>query len=201
MRKKVEHLLRRSEWNELTDVRNGDVIACLVDGELVEGKVRVSPKDMSDQLYGRDMQLCASSHIMLMAPKIYTVEPWIGSSINEYGVLRMKELLIGLYHDYMVISQTKDQLAAKLPDFLSAKDRYNHSISKLNERRVTLKGSFKAGIISQKEYLLEQDKIRTAVRNAMQVLEEDFHDLFSSILSDCVHCDNLMLVIENLSLQ
>jgi hypothetical protein len=201
MREKVNDLLRRSEWNELTDVRHGDVIACLVDGELVEGKVSVSPKDLSVQLYGRDMQLCASAHIMLMAPKIYTVEPWIGSSVNDYGILRLKELLIGLYHDYRVISQVRGRLAAILPDFLAAKDRYNHSISKLNERRSALKKSFKACAITQREYMLEVNKVRKAVQDAMQVLKEDFQNMFSPMLSDCVHCDNLMQVIENLPLQ
>lgn len=198
MRQSAIDLLKRSEWEELTDVRHGDIIACKVDNDMVEGVVSVTPKDLSVSLYGRDIRLQSSSHIMLMAPKIYTVDPRTGSSANDFAILRLKELLIGIYHDYKIISDAKEQVIALIPTFRSAKERCDTAISGLHKRRAFFKKSFKTGSISQQEYMQELDIIRTVVQEEKETLRKNFLDIFSPILSDCVHCDNLMQSIENL---
>ena len=87
MREKVIKYLNASCWEDLTDVRSGDIIPCMIDGQMIEAVVYASPKDITVSLYGVKPKLQASSHIMLMAPKIYTVEPWSGSGLNDYGIL------------------------------------------------------------------------------------------------------------------
>ena len=128
MREKVIKYLNASRWEDLTDVRSGDIIPCVIDGQMIEAAVHASPKDITVSLYGIKPKLQASSHIMLMAPKIYTVEPWNGSNLNDYGVLRAKELLAGLYHDYKIITGNLEQIRILLPKFTSAKERCSQSI-------------------------------------------------------------------------
>lgn len=200
MRQSAIDLLKRSEWEELVDVRHGDIIACLIDGDLVEGVVRVTPKDLSVSLYGRDIPLLTSSHIMLMAPKIYTVDPWPGSRANDFGILRLKELLVGLYHDYKIILGIKDQIISRIPEFQEEKDRHNAALSELSRRRSSLKKSFKAGSIPQKDYMRELNVIKTGIHEETMLLRKNFQKIFSPMLSDCVHCNNLMQAIENLPL-
>ena len=196
MREKVIHYLSTSTWKDLTDVRSGDIIPCVICDEMIEGLVYVSPKDINITLHGVKPQLRASSHIMLMAPKIYTVDPFTGSRLNEYGVLRLKELLAGLYHDYRIIRDNEDKIAGLLPEFISARYKYRQEISRQQKRKASLKKSFKDGQLSQKEYMQEVAKIKTCLHDEKVNLDRKFKEIFTPILSECVHCDNLMEAVE-----
>lgn len=188
-----------SDWESLTDVRDGDIIPCIIDGEMVEGIIHASPKDISVMLYDRDLPLRASSQIMMMAPKIYTEEPWKGARLNEYGIQRVKELLVGLYHDYRIITCRREQLCALLPEFVSERRRYSYAMCQKDVRKASLKETFKAGGISQQEYTLELRKIREWELEENAMIEGRFHEIFGKLLADCVNCDNLMDIIENLT--
>lgn len=198
MREKVIKYLNTSSWEDLTDVRSGDIIPCVIDGKMIEAAVYASPKDITVSLYGIKPKLQASSHIMLMAPKIYTVEPWDGSNLNDYGVLRAKELLAGLYHDYKIITGNLEQIRILLPKFTSAKERCSQSISQLTKRKASLKKSFKAGGLTQHEYMGELENIKSSIQEEEMLLSKTFKEIFSPILSECEHCNNLMEAIETL---
>ena len=198
MREKVIQYLNASSWEDLTDVRSGDIIPCMIDGEMIEAAVYASPKDITVTLYGIKPQLKISSRIMLMAPKIYTVDPWNGSRLNDYGILRVKELLAGLYHDYKIITSHLEQIRNLLPEFSCAKDKYRESILQMTKRKHSLKKSFKAGGLSQKQYMQELADIKSAMQEEERILYGNFKGIFSPILSECVHCNNLMESIETL---
>lgn len=198
MREKVIQYLNASSWGDLTDVRSGDIIPCMIDGEMIEAAVYASPKDITVTLYGIKPQLKISSHIMLMAPKIYTVDPWDGSRLNDYGILRVKELLAGLYHDYKIITSHLEQIRNLLPEFSCAKEKYRESILQMTKRKHSLKKSFKAGGLSQKQYMQELADIKSAMQEEERILYGNFKEIFSPILSECVHCNNLMESIETL---
>lgn len=198
MREKVIKYLNASNWEDLTDVRSGDIIPCVIDGQMIEAAVYASLKDITVSLYGIKPKLQASSHIMLMAPKIYTVEPWDGSNLNDYGVLRVKELLAGLYHDYKIITDNLEQIRILLPKFTSAKERCSQSISQLTKRKASLKKSFKAGGLTQHEYMGELENIKSSIQEEEMLLSKTFKEIFSPILSECEHCNNLMEAIETL---
>ena len=198
MREKVIKYLNDSSWEDLTDVRSGDIIPCVIDGQMIEAAVYASPKDITVSLYGIKPKLQASSHIMLMAPKIYTVEPWNGSNLNDYGVLRAKELLAGLYHDYKIITGNLEQIRILLPKFTSAKERCSQSISQLTKRKASLKKSFKVGGLTQHEYMGELENIKSSIQEEEMLLSKTFKEIFSPILSECEHCNNLMEAIETL---
>ena len=198
MREKVIKYLNDSSWEDLTDVRSGDIIPCVIDGQMIEAAVYASPKDITVSLYGIKPKLQASSHIMLMAPKIYTAEPWDGSNLNDYGVLRAKELLAGLYHDYKIITGNLEQIRIQLPKFTSAKERCSQSISQLTKRKASLKKSFKAGGLTQHEYMGELENIKSSIQEEEMLLSKTFKEIFSPILSECEHCNNLMEAIETL---
>ena len=198
MREKVIKYLNASNWEDLTDVRSGDIIPCVIDGQMIEAAVYASPKDITVSLYGIKPKLQASSHIMLMAPKIYTVEPWDGSNLNDYGVLRAKELLAGLYHDYKIITGNLEQIRILLPKFTSAKERCSQSISQLTKRKASLKKSFKVGGLTQHEYMGELENIKSSIQEEEMLLSKTFKEIFSPILSECEHCNNLMEAIETL---
>ena len=135
---------------------------------------------------------------MLMAPKIYTIDPWAGSRLNDYGILRVKELLAGLYHDYKIITSHLEQIRNLLPEFSCAKEKYRESISQTTKRKRSLKKSFKAGGLSQKQYMRELADMKSAMQEEKRILYSNFKEIFSSILSECVHCNNLMESIETL---
>ena len=198
MREKVIQYLNASSWGDLTDVRSGDIIPCIIDDQMIEAAVYASPKDITVSLYGVKPKLQASSHIMLMAPKIYTVEPWNGSNLNEYGVLRVKELLAGLYHDYKIITGNLEQIRNLLPKFTSARERCRQSISQLAKRKASLKKSLKAGGLSQQEYMHELEGIKSAMEEEEIAISKTFQEIFSPVLSECNHCDNLMEAVETL---
>ena len=198
MREKVIQYLNASSWGDLTDVRSGDIIPCMIDGEMIEAAVYASPKDITVTLYGIKPQLKISSHIMLMAPKIYTIDPWDGSRLNDYGILRVKELLAGLYHDYKIITSHLEQIRNLLPEFSCAKEKYRESILQMTKRKHSLKKSFKAGGFSQKQYMQELADIKSAIQEEERILYGNFKGIFSPILSECVHCNNLMESIETL---
>ena len=198
MREKVIQYLNASSWEDLTDVRSGDIIPCMIDGEMIEAAVYASPKDITVTLYGIKPQLKISSHIMLISPKIYTVDPWDGSRLNDYGILRVKELLAGLYHDYKIITSHLEQIRNLLPEFSCAKEKYRESILQMTKRKHSLKKSFKAGGLSQKQYMQELADIKSAMQEEERILYGNFKEIFSPILSECVHCNNLMESIETL---
>jgi hypothetical protein len=198
MREKVIQYLNASSWEDLTDVRSGDIIPCMIDGEMIEAAVYASPKDITVSLYGVKPQLKISSHIMLMAPKIYTIDPWDGSRLNDYGILRVKELLAGLYHDYKIITSHLEQIRNLLPEFSCAKEKYRESILQMTKRKHSLKKSFKAGGLSQKQYMQELADIKSAMQEEERILYGNFKEIFSPILSECIHCNNLMESIETL---
>ena len=198
MREKVIKYLNASNWEDLTDVRSGDIIPCVIDGQMIEAAVYASPKDITVSLYGIKPKLQASSHIMLMAPKIYTAEPWDGSNLNDYGVLRAKELLAGLYHDYKIITGNLEQIRILLPKFTSAKEKCSQSISQLTKRKASLKKSFKVGGLTQHEYMGELENIKSSIQEEEMLLSKTFKEIFSPILSECEHCNNLMEAIETL---
>jgi hypothetical protein len=198
MREKVIQYLNASSWEDLTDVRSGDIIPCMIDGEMIEAAVYASSKDITVTLYGIKPQLKISSHIMLMAPKIYTVDPWDGSRLNDYGILRVKELLAGLYHDYKIITSHLEQIRNLLPEFSCAKEKYRESILQITKRKHSLKKSFKAGGLSQKQYMQELADIKSAMQEEERILYGNFKEIFSPILSECIHCNNLMESIETL---
>ena len=56
MREKVIQYLNASSWEDLTDVRSGDIIPCMIDGEMIEAAVYASPKDITVTLYGINPQ-------------------------------------------------------------------------------------------------------------------------------------------------
>ena len=182
MREKVIKYLNTSSWEDLTDVRSGDIIPCVIDGQMIEAAVHASPKDITVSLYGIKPKLQASSHIMLMAPKIYTVEPWDGSNLN----------------DYKIITANLEQIRILLPKFTSAKERCRQSISQLTKRKASLKKSFKAGGLSQQEYMRELENIKSAMQEEEATISRHFMEIFSPILSECEHCNNLMEAVETL---
>jgi hypothetical protein len=198
MREKVIQYLNASSWEDLTDVRSGDIIPCMIDGEMIEAAVYASPKDITVTLYGIKPQLKISSHIMLMAPKIYTVDPWDGSRLNDYGILRVKELLAGLYHGYKIITSHLEQIRNLLPEFSCAKEKYRESILQMTKRKHSLKKSFKAGGLSQKQYMQELADIKSAMQEEERILYGNFKEIFYPILSECIHSNNLMESIETL---
>ena len=199
MKEKVIEYLRNSDWESLTDVRDGDIIPCIIDGEMVEGLIHASPKDVGVMLYERDLPMKASSHITMMAPMIYTEEPWKGARLNGYGIQKVKELLVGLYHDYRIITSRREQLCALVPEFVSERRRYGYAMCQKDNRKASLKESFKTGVITQQEYMMELRNIRQWEQEENAMFEGRFQEIFGALLSDCVNCANLMEIIENLT--
>lgn len=193
-------ILKWSKWPEADVIKDRDVISFQIDGDVIECVVGIHPKEICVKLQKEEICLMASAKLMLMAPVIYTTE--VGSRVaNNYCIMRLKDLAAGLYHDYQIIINSKEQIKALLPSFLSAKDNCNAAVAELNTRKRELKKDYKDGKLSQREYMQHLSEIKDQIGAQQQALTFNFSKIFSPVLSDCSHCDNLMKTIETLALQ
>ena len=191
-------MLRQSEWPETGTIKSGDILSCLIDDRIVESVVRIHPKEISVKLLGEDIELTASAKLMLMAPVIYTTE--IGTcEANDYCIMRLKQLVAGLYHDYQIIMAAKEQIKGLLPEFLGAKEECNRAVETLITKKRDLKKDFKEGRLSQKSYMVQLSDLKNQIADQERALNVSFSNIFSPVLSECTHCDNLVGVIETLS--
>ena len=194
----VTDMLRRSEWSESETIQNGDILSCQIDGEIVECAVKIDPKEICVKLLRKDIELTASAKLMLMAPVTYTTGA--GTRIaNDRCAMRLKQLMVGLYHDYRIIMTNMQQIKGLLPEFLGAKEEYNRVVDALNIKKRDLKKDFKEGRLSQKSYMELLSDIKNQIANQERALNVTFGNIFNPVLSECTHCDNLAGVIETLN--
>ena len=106
---RVIEMLRRSEWAESDMVKNGDIMTCQIDGEILEAAVMIHPKEICVKLLKDGIKLTSSANLMLMAPIIYTTDLYSGIA-NDNCVMRLKQLMIGLYHDYKIILNNLEEI-------------------------------------------------------------------------------------------
>ena len=194
----VTDMLGRSEWPESETIQNGDVMSCQIDSKTVACAVKIHPKEISVRLLKEDIELKASAKLMLMAPVTYTTGA--GTRVaNDRCVLRLKQLMVGLYHDYRIIMAAKEQIKGLLPEFLGAKEECNRAVETLNTKKRGLKKDFKEGRLSQKSYMGLLSDIKNQIADKERSLNVSFSNIFSPVLSECTHCDNLAGAIETLS--
>lgn len=195
---KLTEMLRRTEWPETDIIKDGDALACKIDGGIVECAVRIHPKEISVRLLRDDIRMTASAKLMLMAPVTYTTETGTRKA-NDYGIMRLRELMVGLYHDYQIISGSRERIKGLLPEYLSAKEDCKLKIADLNGKKRDLKKDFKQGRLSQKSYMEQLNDIKEQVYAHQHALAETFGKIFKQELSGCSHCDDLIGAIESLS--
>ena len=194
----VTDMLRRSEWSASETIQNGDVLSCQIDGEIVECAVKIDPKEICVKLLRKDIELTASAKLMLMAPVTYTTGA--GTRIaNDRCAIRLKQLMVGLYHDYRIIMTNMQQIKGLLPEFLGAKEEYNRVVEALNIKKKDLKKDFKEGRLSQKSYMEQLSELKNQIVEQEQALNVSFSNIFCPILSECTYCDNIIEVIQTLS--
>ena len=123
----VTDMLRRSEWSESETIQNGDVLSCQIEGEIVECAVKIDSKEICVKLLRKDIELTASAKLMLMAPVTYTTGA--GTRIaNDRCAMRLKQLMVGLYHDYRIIMTNMQQIKGLLPEFPESQHPYPSGI-------------------------------------------------------------------------
>ena len=113
--------------------------------------------------------------------------------------MRLKQLMVGLYHDYRIIMTNMQQIKGLLPEFLGAKEEYNRVVEALNIKKRDLKKDFKEGRLSQKSYMEQLSDLKNQIVEQGQALNVSFSNIFNPVLSECAHCDNLVGVIQTLS--
>ena len=101
--------LKRNSAGELSvpdgGLYPGGTVSCMVARETVQGKVEFSPKRINVTLLGPDPAPSAERRIRMMAPYIYTEDPWERSPANELCLSRTKKLLVDLYYDYLTLCE------------------------------------------------------------------------------------------------
>lgn len=197
MDSRVTDMFTRTEWPATDAIKDGDVLACKIDGKIVECAVRIHPKEICVRLLRDDIGMAASAKLMLMAPVTYTTETGTRKA-NDYGIMRLRELMVGLYHDYQIISGSRERIKGLLPEYLSAKEDCKLKIADLNIKKRDLKKDFKQGRLSQKSYMEQLRGIKDEMFAHQQALTETFAKVFNQVLSKCSHCDNLIGTIESL---
>lgn len=195
---KLTEMFRRTEWTETDIIKDGDALACKIEGEIVKFTVGRYPKEISVRLLRDDIGMTASAKLMLMAPVTYTTGA--GTRIaNDRCAMRLKQLIVGLYHDYRIIMTNMQQIKGLLPEFLGAKEEYNRVVEALNIKKRDLKKDFKEGRLSQKSYMEQLSELKNQIVEQEQALNVSFSNIFNPVLSECTHCDNLVGVIQTLS--
>lgn len=197
MDSRVTDMFTRTEWPATDAIKDGDVLPCKIDGKIVECAVRIHPKEICVRLLRDDIGMTASAKLMLMAPVTYTTETGTRKA-NDYGIMRLRELMVGLYHDYQIISGSRERIKGLLPEYLSAKEDCKLKIADLNIKKRDLKKDFKQGRLSQKSYMEQLRGIKDEMFAHQQALTETFAKVFNQVLSKCSHCDNLIGTIESL---
>lgn len=195
---KLTEILRRTEWPETDIIKDGDALACKIDGEIVKFTVGIHPKEICVRLLRDDIGMTASAKLMLMAPVTYTTETGTRKA-NDYGIMRLRELMVGLYHDYQIISGSRERIKGLLPEYLSAKEDCKRKIADLNIKKRDLKKDFKEGRLPQKPYMEQLSGIKELVYAHQHALTETFAKIFKQVLSGCSHCDDIIGAIESLS--
>lgn len=180
MDSRVTDMFTRTEWPATDVINDGDVVACKIDGKIVECAVRIHPKEICVRLLRDDIGMTASAKLMLMAPVTYTTETGTRKA-NDYGIMRLRERIKGL-----------------LPEYLSAKEDCKLKIADLNIKKRDLKKDFKEGRLPQKSYMEQLSGIKDEMFAHQRALTETFAKVFNQILSECSHCDNLIGTIESL---
>ena len=194
---RVIEMLRRSEWAESDIVKNGDIMTCRIDGEILEAAVMIHPKEICVKILKDGIKLASSANLMLMAPIIYTTDLYSGIA-NDNCVMRLKQLMIGLYHDYKIILNNLEEIKSLLPKYLNAKDEWRSSVASINMRKAELKKMFKEGELSQQAYMGRRRVMNSIGAQQHCSLKSAFNEIFGHMLSECTHCNNLMEAIENL---
>lgn len=194
---KLTEMLRRTEWPETDIIKDGDALACKIDGGIVECAVRIHPKEICVRLLRNDIGMTASAKLMLMAPVTYTPDT-ATCEANDYGIRRLKELMVGLYHDYQIISGSRERIKGLLAEYLSAKEDCKLKIDDFNIKKGDLKKVFKEGRLPQKSYMEQLRGIKDEMFAHQRALTETFVKVFNQVLSECSHCDNLIGTIESL---
>lgn len=190
-------MFTRAEWLAIDAIKDGDVLACKIDGKIVECAVRIHPKEICVRLLRDDIGMTASAKLMLMAPVTYTTETGTRKA-NDYGIMRLRELMVGLYHDYQIISGSRERIKGLLPEYLSAKEDCKRKIADLNIKKRDLKKNFREGRLPQKSYMEQLSGIKDEMFAHHRALTETFAKVFNQVLSECSHCDNLIGTIESL---
>lgn len=81
----------------MIDSINGN-IRCLVDGQIVNGKMKFGPKRIKVYLASNGISKSQEAIILPLSSMRYTEDPFRGSVINENGIQCAKELLLKLYY-------------------------------------------------------------------------------------------------------
>lgn len=61
MDSRVTDMFTRTEWPATDAIKDGDVLACKIDGKIVECAVRIHPKEICVRLLRDDIGMTASS--------------------------------------------------------------------------------------------------------------------------------------------
>ena len=197
MHRDIQELLRRSEWKQQGDIVTGSVISCEIDGKKIEAKVSISPKNLVVKLISEKINLTSSAHLPLMAPMLFTYEPCKGSRANERGMARLHEMLVTLYHDYLIIHESEQEIKTLIPLYNKLKQDFHQSMAYLSHERAEAKRVFMEGLLDQNTYMRIVSDIRNRCCSLHTQHEKDFNKIFSGILGECKCCDDLMEIIED----
>lgn len=198
MERDIQEILSQSEWKHQGTLITGDIISCKIDGKKVEGEVSISPKDIAVRLISDKINLTSSAHLPLMAPMLYTHEPCKGSSANERGIARVYEMLVGLYHDYQIISDSEQEIKRLAPQYHKLRQDFHQSMEHLLYEKVETKRVFKEGRLDQHTYMSIVSDIRNRSYSLRTQHEKDSKRVFSGILDNCKSCDDLIGAIESI---
>lgn len=179
------------------ELRSGDRISCRINEEIIEGEVSLSPKDIIVRLTDPEFCLEAFIHTMLMQPMLYTIDSRTLVA-NDRGISRVQAMIIGLAQDYLLLKENKEEIFCRLPQYLPKVQEHDKAILALEQEKREITRGHKLGHTPQSEYSCAIKSIEDRKTALSEALKQEFKKIFSDILSECTHCDNLMQVIRSL---
>ena len=147
MTEKYYTLKENAIWNFPGELVTKAQFTCTLDGKDVQGMVRFDAKNISVTISDQKWFHFNDAHIMYMCPKIYTQRNVKGSPASHYGVMRLKNLIVDLYHDNLRVSENLDQIKDCLIEYNHHVESINNRLEALEEEMIaTRKATVKASI-------------------------------------------------------
>lgn len=188
MTEKYYTLKENAIWNFPGELATKAQFTCTLDGKDVQGMVRFDAKNISVTISDQKWFHFNDAHIMYMCPKIYTQRNVKGSPASHYGVMRLKNLIVDLYHDNLCVSENMDQIKDCLIEYNHHVESINNRLEALEEEMIATRKANREGKYTQDEYRKLRRRYHSERSQANYQKYQAFEKYFASVIP--LFCDS-----------
>lgn len=174
-------------WNLPDELATDTMFACTLDGKTFQCIVCFDAKNICVTISDQKWFQFNHAHIMYMCPKIYTRKNVKGSPASHYGVMRLKNLIVDLYHDNLRVSENLDQIKDCLIEYNHHVESINNRLEALEEEMIATRKANREGKYTQDEYWKLRRSYHSERSQANYQKYQAFEKYFASVIP--LFCD------------